>query len=272
MRACGWGSTARDRSIWFPYCGHPHIESARRIYGAGRPSASFGYGRMKGWTDGGTTRPHVHPSASPCSTPVEPVPQNRRTNATRVRKSGGGSALLPRRTPLQSAGPAPSPRGNRTVKQVPTPFSLSTSIDPPSASTRRCTIESPSPLPSYSRRTPDDSCLNASKIWFWNASSMPTPVSSTSRTAVSGASRTRTSTRPSAGVNLIAFSIRLPTIRLRAPSFHCPSTDPSGRCVRIATGFSAAVGRNISAVSSTTAFRHTDSRFKVSTPASSFES
>ncbi len=47
--------------------------------------------------------------------------------------------------------------GSRTAKRVPSPFSVATSIEPLSASTRRSVIERPNPVPSYSRSIPSDS-------------------------------------------------------------------------------------------------------------------
>lgn len=48
-------------------------------------------------------------------------------------------------------------KGRRTVKQLPSPFSVSTSMVPLTSSTSWFTIESPSPVPSYSRFRPLDS-------------------------------------------------------------------------------------------------------------------
>ncbi len=48
--------------------------------------------------------------------------------------------------------------GSRIVKQVPVPFSVSTSTLPSSSSVSCFTIERPNPLPSYSRPSPSDSC------------------------------------------------------------------------------------------------------------------
>lgn len=63
----------------------------------------------------------------------------------------------------RSGGPY-SALGSRTVTQVPFSFSVSIQISPFRASTRRFTIERPSPVPSYSRHSPSDSCLKALNI------------------------------------------------------------------------------------------------------------
>jgi hypothetical protein len=70
--------------------------------------------------------------------------------------------------------------GTVNVNTLPTPGSLSTSIVPSMASTRRATMASPSPVPPKRRERDSSACANGSKIRERCSSGMPTPVSCTS--------------------------------------------------------------------------------------------
>src|SRR5438105_1775714 len=69
--------------------------------------------------------------------------------------------------------------GSTTVKRVPRPGSLATSIDPPSARTTVWQIESPSPVPAPMGRV----VKNGSNTRGSSAAGMPGPLSSTSTIA-----------------------------------------------------------------------------------------
>ena len=79
-----------------------------------------------------------------------------------------------------------SVQGRRTVKVLPLPNSLSTETSPPKSLHNSLTIESPRPVPEYSRvmasplGKPVRPWRNFSKITCWSSSAMPTPVSLTS--------------------------------------------------------------------------------------------
>ena len=76
----------------------------------------------------------------------------------------------------------------RTVNVLPLPNSLATETSPPNSLHNSLTMESPSPLPEYSRAmasplgTPTRPWRNFSKITCWSSSAMPTPVSLTRST------------------------------------------------------------------------------------------
>ena len=101
-------------------------------------------------------------------------------------------------------------QGSVTVKVVPSPGRLVNSILPPCASTVRCAVESPSPVP----------CAlvvkYGMKMRFWFSGAMPTPVSDTLTTTLP--SRVSASRRkvPPSGIAWIALMIRLVNTRCRS--------------------------------------------------------
>ena len=67
--------------------------------------------------------------------------------------------------------------GTRITNVVPTSFSLSKVMVPPIFSTSFLEMAIPSPVPANFVRLPVCSCANGSKIYFWNSSVIPIPVS-----------------------------------------------------------------------------------------------
>ena len=101
-------------------------------------------------------------------------------------------------------------------KTVPFPRSLSRSIIPPIASTRRATIDSPRPVPPNRRDRVPSACSNGSKIRPCFVTSMPMPVSRTSkrtrRSLPSGVSHHTLTTISPEAVNLMALPRRFTRI------------------------------------------------------------
>ena len=64
------------------------------------------------------------------------------------------------------------------MKVVPFSISLFTSMVPSIASTRRCVMAKPRPVPSYCRVEEVSAWLNRSKIFLMASCSIPIPVSS----------------------------------------------------------------------------------------------
>jgi hypothetical protein len=95
-------------------------------------------------------------------------------------------------------------------KVVPTPTSLSTAIVPPCASTIDFAIDSPRPVPLTVSAV--EARKKRSKTLAASSCGMPTPVSLTSRWAVSPWLDTVTRTVPPGRVNLIAFESRLSSV------------------------------------------------------------
>ena len=138
-----------------------------------------------------------------------------------------------------SSARAASRSGSQTVKQLPRPGSLVTATVPPCSCARRCTITSPSPVPSALRVTAFETCMNGANSARVCSGAMPMPVSVTeistnrscslagngrrmpSRKPGSGPSTrarstaaTDTATSPPFGVNLIALDSRFSRICL----------------------------------------------------------
>src|SRR3954452_8753687 len=112
---------------------------------------------------------------------------------------------------------------NRNV--LPASISLSTHSRPPCSSTNFRESGSPSPVPSSRVVWP---CSNSSKISSRSAGAMPAPVSATAISTAPSTERAETSTRPSGGVNLIAFESRLnTTCRTRRSSASTVTSSPS---------------------------------------------
>src|SRR6185436_5437376 len=99
--------------------------------------------------------------------------------------------------------------GILTVKVVPTPSSLSTSIVPPCISTSRLVSASPSPVPPGRSPEGSVSCSNARYSRDRSAGAIPIPVSITAIDTRSSSRRARTRTMPPRSVNFTAFEIRL---------------------------------------------------------------
>src|SRR5689334_19561324 len=123
--------------------------------------------------------------------------------------------------------PCHQPTGILTVKVVPTPSSLSTSIVPPCISTSRLVSASPKPVPPG--RSPDGSvsCSNERYSRDRSAGAIPIPVSITAIDTRSSSRRARTRTIPPRSVNFTAFEIRLYRI--------CRSRTRSARTLGTAT-------------------------------------
>ena len=107
--------------------------------------------------------------------------------------------------------------GRSTVKQLPDPFLLVSSIVPPSSPTSSLTMESPSPTPSSAIALGNRS--KAVKTRACSSALIPVPVSSTESCKVPLSNRMRNVTAPRS-VNLMAFDNRLCpiwTIRFLSP-------------------------------------------------------
>ncbi|GFH97840.1 hypothetical protein IMSAGC004_00223 [Bacteroidaceae bacterium] len=106
--------------------------------------------------------------------------------------------------------------GISTVKRLPLPFSLSKRIVPPSIAMICCTMDSPSPKPSFAAAF--DKRSNASKTRCCSFSVIPVPVSSTISFNIPLSYPVVRETPPFS-VNLMAFDSRLfPICRMRSLS------------------------------------------------------
>ena len=153
--------------------------------------------------------------------------------------------------------------GSSTLKQVPFPNSLVTSIVPPIISTNLFVIAIPRPVPSVLSTRLSRSLLNAVKIWARYSGFMPIPVSvieKRKRAVPSTAcfSQTSMETVPLTGVNLYALDKILIKICLkrRASLKNCSCTtdrrrmekccsfSPNCGCI-MATTFSSTSGKDM---------------------------
>ncbi len=103
----------------------------------------------------------------------------------RVRREAAGSAavrcrLRPSLAVVASVASAPAYRAGRwSVKVLPSPGALTTSIDPPSSRAISRLIVRPRPVPPYLRLVVPSACWNASKMSCCFSTGMPMPVSRT---------------------------------------------------------------------------------------------
>src|SRR5262245_26209371 len=140
------------------------------------------------------------------------APRSSRT-ARRPSRTSRSSSTTRIRTPSRRASSAspstPAPAGSAgsvSVTVVPSPSpALSTTTEPPWRWSSSWTIARPSPRPRVFRELTSSPCRNGSKTCGRNARDIPRPVSHTVTRASSPTCSSRTSTRPSSGVNLIAL-------------------------------------------------------------------
>ena len=102
-----------------------------------------------------------------------------------------------------------SSAGSNTVNTDPSPSTLVASRRPPARSTRRFTMDSPSPLPSSSRVSSRFSRKNSSQSRARFSSLMPMPVSATSSRSQPSSTTPRTVTVPRSRLYLTALPTRL---------------------------------------------------------------
>ena len=113
----------------------------------------------------------------------------------------------------------------------------------------------PMPSPPWARVGLESAWRKRSNTCGRNSGSMPTPSSRTSSRTRSGRRRSRTSTLPPAGVNLMALASRFQTICCRRAGSPRTAPAPSSRSISSPIPLALAAGRTVSAAASTAAPR-----------------
>ena len=124
----------------------------------------------------------------------------------------------------------------------------------------------PMPSPPWARVGLESAWRKRSKTWGRKSGSMPAPSSRTSSRTRSGRRRTRTSTRPPAGVNLMALARRFQTTCWRRAGSPRTAPAPSSMSISRTIPLAVAAGRTVSTAASTAAPRSVSRTSRLSLP------
>ncbi|HEX5723841.1 MAG TPA: hypothetical protein VFX98_00155 [Longimicrobiaceae bacterium] len=152
-------------------------------------------------------------------------------------------------------------RGKTAVKMDPRPSSDSTRTEPPSSASSLRTMESPSPVPPYSRVIDWSTWRKSSQMASRCSEGMPIPVSATATSTAlpSAARRTRSDTRPP-WVNFTALERRFSSTCFTLVR----SVSRAGRSAGTSTSSSSPLARTIGSMAPATS-RTSSARSTVST-------